>query len=112
MKSLTGRTVKCRPLGGLRDARGVQLCLPRQDGGSGGFKHRVQPPDDRHRQDDVAVFGAVVDVMEHIISDAPDESVDVHAIPLTGLPAEEGDQSGQSDLAKRACSSWRNSISD
>jgi hypothetical protein len=79
MKGLAGCTVERGTLSGFRDARCVQFCSPRQDSGAGGFKHRVQPPDDCHGQDDVAVLSAIVDMMEHVVGDAPDERVDVHA---------------------------------
>ena len=79
MKGLTGRTVECGTLGGLRDAGCVQFRFPGKNCGAGGFKHRVQPPEDCHRQNDVTIFGAVVDIVDHVIGYAPDEAVDVHA---------------------------------
>jgi hypothetical protein len=41
VKGLTGCTIKRGALCGLRNARRVQFCFPRQDGGAGAFKNRA-----------------------------------------------------------------------
>ena len=41
------------------------------------LQHRIQPADDRHGQDDVAVLAPHVDVAQHVVRDAPDEAADV-----------------------------------
>ena len=48
----------------------------------GRLEHRVEPAQDGHRQDHVAVFAAHVEVAKDVVGDAPDEARD--AVELSG----------------------------
>src|SRR5690606_12386336 len=64
----------------------VQLRLHGEDRILGRFKHGVEPTNDSHRQDDVPVFAANIDIAQNIIGDVPDKVADVqvaHWGPLT-----------------------------
>ena len=70
----------------IGDAGLVERRLHVEHGLLGRLQHGVQPAQDGHRQDDVAVLAADVDVAQHVVGDAPDEADDlvvcslVHAI--------------------------------
>ena len=75
-----GRIVAERLAGGLAEGGGlvgdagrVEPRLEVEHGLLGGLEHRVEAADDRHREDDVAVLAADVDVAEAVVGDAPDE---------------------------------------
>jgi hypothetical protein len=55
------------------DLRLVEGYLQVQDGLFGRLQDRVEAPQDRHRQDDVAVLAPDVQIAEHIVRDPPDE---------------------------------------
>ena len=58
----------------LRDnALGVEPGLHGENGTLGRFEHRVQPPNHRHRQNDVAVLAAHIEIAQHIVGNAPNK---------------------------------------
>src|SRR6185437_162443 len=60
----------------VRDVLVVERLLLREDLGLRRLEHGVEAAQDGHRQDDVAVLAAHVEVAEHVIGDAPDEADD------------------------------------
>ena len=58
------------------DAGVVQHLLALQHLILGGFQHRVKSPQHRHRQYDVPVFAPHVQVAQHVVGHAPDETRD------------------------------------
>jgi hypothetical protein len=55
------------------DAGGVEGLLHIQHGLLGRLQYGVEAADDDHRQDDIAVLAAHVDISQDVVSDAPDE---------------------------------------
>jgi hypothetical protein len=73
----------------MNDACLVERGLHIEDGLLGRFYHRVEPSQDGHGQDNIAVFAANVQVAQHVVVDAPDEVCDpvklslLHVFPLS-----------------------------
>jgi len=44
-----------------------------EDSSLAGFEQRVEPADDHHGEDDVAIFAAHINVAKDIVGDAPNE---------------------------------------
>ncbi len=69
------------------DPRFVEQGLHVEHSLLGGFQYRIQSAYDSHRENDIAVFAAHVEVAQHIVGDAPNEIGDpgelavFHAIP-------------------------------
>ncbi len=57
----------------MDDLRRVERGLHVEHGLLGRLEHRVEPAQDGHRQDDVAVLAADVEIPQHVVGDAPDE---------------------------------------
>ena len=57
----------------VSDAGLVERGLHVEDGLLGRFQHRVEPAQDHHRQDHVAILAPHVQIAEHVVGDAPDE---------------------------------------
>ena len=55
----------------------VEHLLGFEHGLLGRLQHGVQPADDAHGQDDVAVLAALEQVAEDVVGDAPDEGDDL-----------------------------------
>ena len=56
----------------FNDAGGVESVLHAKDGLLAVFQHCIEAAQHGHRQDDVAVLAAHVEVAQHVVSDAPD----------------------------------------
>ena len=57
----------------MDDPRPVERRLHVEHGLLARLKDRVEPAQDRHRQDHVAVLAAYVEVPKHVVGNAPDE---------------------------------------
>jgi len=57
----------------MDDPRPVERRLHAEHGLLARLKDRVEPAQDRHRQDHVAVLAAYVEVPKHVVGNAPDE---------------------------------------
>jgi len=88
VKSLPGGLAQRALL--VDDAGDVEQLFRCEHRGLRVLEHGVEPAQHRHRQDHVAVFAAHVEVAQHIVGDAPDETHDsainggIHAIPVSG----------------------------
>lgn len=54
----------------------VEPLLGFENGTLGRLQHGVEAAQDAHWQDNIRIFAALVQVAEHVISDAPDEGDD------------------------------------
>ena len=77
------------------DARLVERGLHVEHGLLGRLEHRVEAAQDGHRQDDVAVLAADVEVAQDVVGDAPDEVGDPVELNRFHLPVSFGTQSGR-----------------
>ncbi len=51
----------------------VESLFHLEDGSLGGFQDGVEPPDDSHGQDNVAILAPDVNIPKNVVSNAPDE---------------------------------------
>ena len=71
----------------VRDPRLIERRLHPDDRGLRRLQHGVEPPQDGHRQDHVAILAAHVEIAQHIVGDTPDKVRDpievavAHVIP-------------------------------
>ena len=73
----------------IRDAGFVQVLLHSEHSVFGRFQYRIQSADNGHGQDDVPVLAADVDIPQHVIGDAPNETTNIEyaqAMLLLTLP--------------------------
>ena len=80
VEGLTGCVAQRLVLGD--DAGSVQRRLHVEDGLLGLFQHGIEPAQHRHREDDVAVLAADVEVAQHVVGDPPDVVRDPPDIPV------------------------------
>ena len=70
VEGLAGGLAQGRVL--FHQAGGVEGGLHGKDGLLAAFQHRIEAAQHRHRQDDVTVLAAHVQVAQHVVGDAPD----------------------------------------
>ena len=64
----------------MDDPRPVERRLHVEHGLLGRLKDRVEPAQDRHRQDHVSVLASHVEIAEHVVRDPPDEAGDAYEL--------------------------------
>ena len=92
----------------VRYAGVVQLRLHAEHRFFRRLQNRVQAANDRHGQDDIAVFAPHVDIAQHVVCDAPYEAADiqgVHARCLHGVLMRDYVRQDSRALAKGCLSS-------
>ena len=86
VEGLAGSLAQGRVL--FHHAGGVEGGLHGKDGLLAVFQHRIEAAQHRHRQDDVTVLAAHVEVAQHVVGDAPDvvgDPVQVAVVQHRGL---------------------------
>ncbi|KAF0137542.1 MAG: hypothetical protein FD152_400 [Xanthobacteraceae bacterium] len=81
VEGLSCRLAKRRVL--IGDARLVEVVLHRKDGGLGRLQHRIETAQHDHRQDNITIFAAHVEIAQGIIGDAPYEVCDPVEVAVT-----------------------------
>jgi hypothetical protein len=71
VESLTGSLPKRLVL--MDDAGLIQGGFHCKNSLLGGLQQRIEPPQHRHGQDDVAILAAYIEIAQHVVRNAPDE---------------------------------------